>query len=82
MKLGDFKKATKQDLEKVEEVFLNRVEGGCSWSDLYEEFEKLNVVEVKMVKNNWLCASSGVRYKISESSYIMNYDGVLRFTQS
>lgn len=80
MKLGDFKKATNVEVESIENVALYSVAGGCSWDDLYREFEKINGIEVKMVKKDWLCASNGIRYKIAESSYIMNYEGFLRFT--
>ena len=80
MRLGDYKKASKKQTEALETVALYRVEGGCSWGDLYREFETLNRVKVEAVKNDWLCVSNGLRYKIAESSYIMNYDGFLRFT--
>lgn len=76
--LKDYKKATKKDIKKINNIFLTGVRGGCCWNDLYAQFEKDNNTKIEIIKNNWLCCKNDIRYKICSSSYTMNYDGVLK----
>lgn len=76
--LKDYKKANKKESENIENVFLYGVQGGCSWDDLYKEFEKLNSLKIEEVNLDWLCCNNGLKYKISNISHVMNYDGVLK----
>lgn len=78
-RLKDFKKATKKDLEQIEDVYLYGVRGGCTFYDLYIEFEKVNNLEIEFVEDDWVCCSNKKRYKIDSDSYIFKYDGFLRF---
>ena len=77
--LKDYKKATKKEISTIDDVVLVGVPGGCTWDDLYSEFEKINGIKIEEVKNNWICCNNGKRYKMLISSYIFNYDGFLRF---